>query len=264
MLYIVATPIGNLEDITYRAVRVLNEVNLVAAEDTRRTAGLLNHLGIKKPLLSLNEHNEEKRATVILERLAKGESIAYVSDAGTPGISDPGARLVKRCREAGFKVVPVPGACAFVTALSVSGLEDGFVFAGFLPVKGAARKNRLKEISTETKTVILYEAPHRLQKTLKDLLEACGDRQIIIARELTKIYEEIVSIKLSEALEKYSEPIGEFVLLIERAEEEAPDEKAAEKYMKELLEKGTKRKEAAALTAEKYGISKNDAYKMQL
>ncbi len=201
VLYIVSTPIGNLEDITLRALRILKEVNLIAAEDTRRTQILLSHFEIKTPMTSYFEGNEIKKREYILTKLMEGENVALVSDAGTPGISDPGYRLIQLVIKNNIKVIPIPGPSAVITALSVSGLPtDGFIFKGFLPHKSQKRKNQLQEMKDLKETLIFYESPHRIFQTLKDIFEILGDREIVLTRELTKIYEEILRGKVSEII----------------------------------------------------------------
>jgi 16S rRNA (cytidine1402-2'-O)-methyltransferase len=198
-LYIVSTPIGNMEDITLRALRILKEVDLIAAEDTRRTGLLLKHFGIQAPLTSYFEGNELKKREFILSRLKEGKNIALVSDAGTPGISDPGFRLIHLAIESQISIVPIPGPSAAITALSVSGLPtDAFLFKGFLPHKSKKRRGLLKQVEEVKETLIFYESPHRISETLKDILEILGDREIVLTRELTKVYEEIIRGKLSE------------------------------------------------------------------
>jgi 16S rRNA (cytidine1402-2'-O)-methyltransferase len=216
ILYVVSTPIGNLDDITGRAVGILESVDAVVAEDTRKTSVLLRHIGVSKPLISYHEHNEHKRTDELIRRLQSGESLALVSDAGTPGISDPGFLIVRACIKNSIRVVPIPGASALLAGLSVSGLPmDRFVFEGFLPHK-KGRKTRIESLKNEERTIILYESPHRILRTLRELRDAFGDRQAVIARELTKTFEEIVRGTLTE-LERHfdSKPVkGEFVLLI--------------------------------------------------
>jgi 16S rRNA (cytidine1402-2'-O)-methyltransferase len=216
-LYIVSTPIGNLEDITLRAVRILKEVDLIAAEDTRHTGLLLRHFGIQKPLTSYFEGNELKKKEWILSRLNQGDRIALVSDAGTPGISDPGFRLIQVAIENQIPIVPIPGPSAVITALSVSGLPtDAFLFKGFLPHKSKKRKDLLKQLEETKETLIFYESPHRLNETLKDILDILGDREIVLTRELTKIYEEILRGKVSEIQHQLAEKKikGEITLVI--------------------------------------------------
>jgi len=215
-LYVVSTPIGNLNDVTRRAVQILGEVDLIAAEDTRTTRILLDHLGIRKPLLSYYQHNEHRRVPELIARLGAGESIAVVTDAGTPAISDPAFTIVRAAVAGGIKVIPVPGASALLAALVVSGLPtDRFVFEGFLPVK-KGRKTRLERLKQEERTIVLYEAPHRIRRTLADLLTALGDREIAVAREMTKKFEEVVRGRVAEVIERFGhkEPRGEFVLVI--------------------------------------------------
>ncbi|MEO0408966.1 MAG: 16S rRNA (cytidine(1402)-2'-O)-methyltransferase [Cyanobacteria bacterium P01_A01_bin.135] len=217
-LYVVGTPIGNLEDMTFRAVRVLQQADVVAAEDTRRTGRLLQHFQITTPQISYHQHNHRQRAPELLQRLQAGQAIALVTDAGMPGISDPGGALVRACRDAGLPVSPIPGASAGVTALSAAGLAtERFTFEGFLPSKGRDRQQRLEALKAESRTAILYEAPHRLQPTLADLTAMLGgERQVVIARELTKRYEEFWEGSLGAATERYRErnPQGEFTLLL--------------------------------------------------
>jgi 16S rRNA (cytidine1402-2'-O)-methyltransferase len=201
-LYLVATPIGNLQDITLRAIKVLRSVDLIAAEDTRRARQLLARYRVKAPLTSFFEHNEPAKKEGLIKRLVKGQAIALISDAGTPGVSDPGFRLIRQAIEQGIEVIPIPGPTAHVAALIVSGLPtDSFHFFGFLPPKGAKRKKRLEEIKELRGTIILYEAPHRLLRTLQDLKDCCGDRQIVVAREMTKTYEEVIRGKITGVLE---------------------------------------------------------------
>ena len=218
ILYLVATPIGNLEDITLRALRILKEVDLIAAEDTRHTIKLLNHFEIKKPLMSYHEHNKMEKGSYIVKLIKEGSNIALVSDAGSPGISDPGEDLVKLCIENNIPVTMTPGPVAAIMGLVLSGLTAGrFVFEGFLPVNKRTRKERIAYLSNEVRTIILYEAPHKLLHTLKDLLETLGDRKIVLARELTKKFEQLVRCNLSESIKKYTDetPKGEFVLILE-------------------------------------------------
>ena len=217
ILYIVATPIGNLEDITLRAVRILKEVSLIAAEDTRRTKKLLNAYEIGTPLTSLYEHNELKKSGTLVARMMEGSDVAYVSDAGTPGISDPGYLLVKKALASGIVVMPVPGACAATTALSVSGLPmDSFVFYGFLPGKSGKRQHFLKSLKDETKTMVFYESPNRIIATLRDVESILGNRQIVVTRELTKIYEEILRGSVTEVIEAFGDRVvkGEITIVI--------------------------------------------------
>lgn len=215
-LYIVSTPIGNLDDITHRAVKILSSVDLIAAEDTRKTKILLDHYQISKPMLSYFDHNERFRSTQLVEKLLAGQSVALVSDAGTPGVSDPAYRIVRDSIDHGIAIVPIPGPSALLAALVVSGLPtNNFVFEGFLPLK-KGRKTKLEFLKTEKRTIILYESPHRIVKTLREILEYMGDREVVVAREITKKFEEIVRGRLAEVLSKISSetPRGEFVILL--------------------------------------------------
>jgi 16S rRNA (cytidine1402-2'-O)-methyltransferase len=227
ILYVVATPIGNLEDVTLRALRVLREVSVIAAEDTRRTARLLQHYSIHTPTTSLHEHNERTRSPVLLERLKKGESVALVSDAGTPVLSDPGALLIRAAHEAGIRVEPVPGPSAVAAIVSGAGVgADGFVFGGFPPSQSKARKRWLAGFSVESRPVILFEAPHRIRDLLLDLREILGDRRVTLGRELTKLHEELVTRPISQLLTSLESPRGEFTLLIHPAEPAAAEPRA--------------------------------------
>ncbi len=266
-LYVVGTPIGNLGDFSPRAVEVLNSVDFIAAEDTRVTIKLLNHFGIKKPMVSYYEHNRMERGAVLIERMLSGESCALVSDAGMPIISDPGEDLTLRCHENGIKVCAVPGPCAFVTALAISGMPSGrFTFEGFLSVTKQSRRKHLSELTDEKRTMIFYEAPHKLQNTLEDLFNTLGDRRIALVKELTKIYENVERTTLSQAKEKYKEvsPKGEFVLIVEgkpEEQEEATTLEGAVKMALELVSNGTSKNEASKEIAKKTGIKKSDIYK---
>lgn len=267
-LYLVATPIGNLEDITFRAIRVLGEVDLIAAEDTRQTLKLLNHFNISKPLTSFFKHNEGKKGQAIIEKLKCGQNIALVSDAGTPGISDPGEELIADAIKEGIRVVPIPGPVAAIAGITASGLPTGrFVFEGFLPMNKRARKERLEEIKNESRTMIFYEAPHKLTYTLKDMLSEWGDRKIVIAREITKLFEEIKQTSISEEIENYqsNKPKGEFVIIVEgavKAEEkiEQTQEKAVAELFQEYLRQGMERKEAMKKIAKERKTSKSEIY----
>lgn len=217
VLYLVATPIGNLEDITLRAIRVLREADIIVAEDTRQTLKLLNHLKISKRIISYHRHSGEEKAIDIIEEIKSGRSIALVSDAGTPVISDPGEEIVQIAINAGINVIPIPGACALITALIASGIDaKEFSFFGFLPINKKFRAEKLKEISISKQTIILYEAPHKLINTLKELEKIIQDRKIVLARELTKIHEEFIGGTVSEVLEKIKEPRGEYVIVIQK------------------------------------------------
>ncbi|MDF2178448.1 16S rRNA (cytidine(1402)-2'-O)-methyltransferase [Aliiglaciecola sp. CAU 1673] len=269
-LYIVATPIGNLGDMTHRAIKVLQEVAIIAAEDTRHSQRLLQHYQINTPLLSLHDHNEKQRAERLVEKLQNGQSIALISDAGTPLISDPGYTLVSRCREAGIKVVPIPGPCAAVAALCAAGLPtDRFRFEGFLPVKEMARRASLASLQGETATVVFYEAPRRIRETLSWLLEELGEaRAVVLAKELTKTFETFVAGGAREVLawldadEVHQK--GEFVLMVGPAPvtpTEIPQE--ALLLLKRLAEE-LPLKKAAAITAEQFGLKKNALYQIGL
>ena len=267
-LYVVGTPIGNLGDISPRALDVLENCDFIAAEDTRVTLKLLNHFEIKKPMISYFEHNRFERGPVIAERILSGESCAIVTDAGMPAISDPGEDLVRLCMEKGIKIEAVPGPCAFATALAVSGMPSKrFTFEGFLPVDKTDRKEHISWLIGETRTMIFYEAPHKLAQTLSDLYKALGDREIAIVRELTKIHEQVIKTTLCEASEKYSNEAikGEIVLIVKGAEPEEKEqmtlEQAAEYAMK-LVEKGESKTQAAKLAAKESGLKKGDIYKL--
>jgi len=270
-LYLVATPIGNLEDITLRALRVLKEADLIACEDTRHTRRLLDHYGISQPTISYHEHNERGRAAELVERLARGEAIALVTDAGTPGISDPAYRLVTAAIERGVTVIPIPGATALIAGLIASGLPtDSFLFAGFLPPKRQARRTTLEELRTERATLVLYEAPHRIRETLVDAREILGDRRAALARELTKLHEQFLRGALSEISAQLSaqEPRGEITLVIAGSAddnlvvaESSPLGAQVERLMTEL---GLSRNEALKQAARSRGLSKKAAYQMML
>jgi len=268
VLYIVATPIGNLEDITLRALRILKEVNLIAAEDTRHTKRLLDHYGITKPLTSYHEHNEKTKAHALVERLKRGESIALVSDAGTPLLSDPGYRLVREAIKAAIPVVPLPGPSAMTALLSVSGLAtDRFVFEGFLPARRGERRERLGALREEKRTMIFYEAPHRLKESLGDLLEILGDREAVMGREITKIHEEFLRGRLSEMLARVQgkEPRGEITLAVGGSEREAaPAQELITAEIEQLRKKGLRVKEIAELLGEKFSRSKREIYRLAL
>ncbi len=270
VLYLVATPIGNLEDITFRAIRILKEVDLIAAEDTRQTLKLLNYYEISKPLISYHRHNEEIKVEGLIQKLKEGKNIALVSDAGTPVISDPGEVIVKEALKENIKVIPIPGACALINALIASGLNTKeFSFYGFLSLNKKLRKEQLEEMRKENKTIILYEAPHKLTATLKDLEKILENRKIVIARELTKIHEEFLRGTASEILENYQEPRGEHIILIEGNEikEETEEEKAIkEMTIKEHYEyyekQGFSKNEIIKRIAKDKGVSKNEIYQM--
>ena len=267
MLYLVPTPIGNLGDISERCRRTLEEADFIAAEDTRVSLKLLNYLGIKKSLVSYYEHNKAFKGNVILDRILAGETCALVSDAGSPAISDPGEDLVRLCAEHGVTVTAIPGPCAVITALSISGLPTGrFCFEGFLSTAKKSRKEHLASLQGETRTMIFYEAPHKLVSTLEDLAEAFGaDRKISLCRELTKLHEEVVRTTLGEAIEKYTEssPKGEFVLVVDGAapvEKEVPTAEDAGEMVKRLMGEGLSRKDAIKQTAKALDLPKNVVY----
>ena len=265
-LYVVATPIGNLEDITLRAINVLKSVDLIAAEDTRHTLKLLNHLEISKPLISYHRHNEELRVDVLIEKLKEGQDIALVSDAGTPGICDPGEEIVKRCIEEGIEIISIPGACAIINALVCSGLDTKeFIFIGFLPLNKKLRKNKLEEIKQSTKTIIIYEAPHKLKTTLLDLKNFIGNRKIVLARELTKIHEEFIRGEIDDIISRVDELKGEMVILIEKAEVNDNDfdynNITLEEHYKIYEEQGLDKKEIIKKIAKDRKVNKNEIYK---
>ena len=267
MLYLVPTPIGNLGDISERCRRTLEEADFIAAEDTRVSLKLLNYLGIKKSLVSDYEHNKAFKGNVILDRILAGETCALVSDAGSPAISDPGEDLVRLCAEHGITVTAIPGPCAVITALSISGLPTGrFCFEGFLSTAKKSRKEHLSSLKGETRTMIFYEAPHKLVATLEDLAEAFGaERKISLCRELTKLHEEVVRTTLGEAIAKYTEngPKGEFVLVVDGAapvEKEVPTAEDAGEMVKRLMSEGLSRKDAIKQTAKALDLPKNVVY----
>ena len=267
MLYLVPTPIGNLGDISQRCRETLEQADFIAAEDTRVTMKLLNYLGIKKSLVSYYEHNKAFKGNVILERIQAGETCALVSDAGSPAISDPGEELVKQCAEAGITVCAIPGPCAVITALSISGQSTGrFCFEGFLSTAKKSRREHLESLIKEQRTMIFYEAPHKLLTTLEDMAQVFGiDRPISLCRELTKLHEEVVRTTLGEAVAQYTQnaPRGEFVLVVAGAPEEAKEEATAEDaaaYVARLMEEGMSRKDAIKQTAKDLNLPKNTVY----
>ena len=270
-LYLCATPIGNLGDITYRCVEVLKSVDLIAAEDTRHTLGLLNHLGIEKPMTSYFEHNRREKGEMLVNEMKNGKNIALVSDAGTPAISDPGEDLVALCAERGVQVVPVPGAVAGINALISSGLPTGrFTFEGFLTVNKKGRNEMLESLRNEERTMIFYEAPHKLMATLRDMYKVFGERRICLCREITKIHEEFRRTTLSDAIAHYEEnpPRGEFVLVIDGKNKEelleesqkAWENMSIEQHVKMYISQGMDEKEAMKLVAKDRGVSKRDIY----
>lgn len=267
VLYLVATPIGNLEDITLRALRILKEADTILAEDTRKTLKLLNHFEIQKPLISFYRHNEGVKVNHIISLLNEGKVLALVSDAGTPAISDPGEDLVKACIENEIDIIPIPGCVAFVQGLIASGFDTTkFVFEGFLSINKRNRKERLEFLKEETRTMLFYEAPHKLKRTLEDFLETFGEsRKIVLAREITKIHEEFLRMTLKEANEYYSsENIkGEFVIVLEgkEIEKEEPSSENVADLMKKYLSQGIDKKEAMKLVAKEKGTTKSEVYK---
>ena len=274
-LYLCATPIGNLEDMTFRAVRILTEVDVIAAEDTRNSVKLLNHFDIHTPMTSYHEFNKIDKGQYLVKRLLEGENIALITDAGMPGISDPGEELVRMCRDAGVPVTAVPGACACVTALVISGRPTRrFCFEAFLPTDKKERRAVLEELKTETRTSIIYEAPHRLVKTLQELLNELGDRKITVCKELTKKHETGFETTLKEAVPYYeqNEPRGEYVLVLEgcsrqQMEQEAQDawkEMSLGDHMKLYEEQGMNRKDAMKQVAKDRGVGKREIYQALL
>ena len=272
-LYLVATPIGNLEDITLRALRVLKEADLIACEDTRHTGRLLQHFSISKPLVSYHEHNERERAAELVERLVAGASLALVSDAGTPGISDPAYRLVTAAIARGVAVIPIPGATALIAGLIAAGLPtDSFFFAGFLPPKQQARRERLEALQTMRATLVLYEAPHRIREMLADAFEVLGNRQAAIGRELTKLHEEFLRGTLSELIERLNqqEPRGEMVVVIAgwagwQADAISGDARSITEQVEQLMTTlDLNRNDALKQAARARGLSKNEAYQLLL
>lgn len=273
VLYLCATPIGNLEDITLRCIRILSEVDIIAAEDTRQTVKLLNHLHIRKPLISYHEHNKYEKGGHIVELLKSGKNIALVSDAGMPAISDPGEELVRLCIESNIDIIPVPGPTASLTALVVSGFSTArFCFEGFLPVNKKERRERLQKLSVETRTMIIYEAPHRLLDTLRDIREQLGDRRASVSREITKKFEETVRGSISRIIEFFEEHgvKGEFVLIIEGADEKELiaielkkwDNITVEEHIKTYMEQGLDKKEAIKKVAEDRKLPRKEVYKV--
>jgi 16S rRNA (cytidine1402-2'-O)-methyltransferase len=267
ILYVVATPIGNLEDITARALRILREVDLIAAEDTRHSLKLLSHFGISKPLISYWSEKEKAKAEDLIGLLLSGKNVALISDAGTPGISDPGIVLVRRAIEENINIVPIPGPSALTAALSVSGLDTGeFIFAGFLPPKSGRRRKRLAELAHETGTLIFYEAPHRLMESLADISECLGDRPAAVAKEISKMYEEVLRGKVTLIIEKMKDKTiaGEYVIMVEGFLKEDRGFDEALQEVRSLMQKGFGRKEAVRTVAESYKISKKELYDQSL
>lgn len=268
-LYLVATPIGNLEDITFRALRILKEVDLIAAEDTRNTLKLLNHYEITKPLISYHRHNEEIKKDNLIDKLKNGESIAIVTDAGTPGISDPGEVIVKEAIENNIEVISIPGACAAINALICSGLDTKeFVFLGFLPINKKLRKIKLEEIKNENKTLILYEAPHKMKETLQDLKNILDNRKVVLARELTKIHEEFIRGSIDEIISKSENIKGEMILIIEGCEKVEKESElnnlSLDEHYNFYERQGLDKKEIIKKIAKDRGKNKNDIYMLFL
>lgn len=274
-LYLCATPIGNLDDMTFRVIETLKKVDLIAAEDTRHSIKLMNHFQIKTKMTSYHEYNKYDKAKILVKQMLEGKDIALVTDAGTPGISDPGEELVRQCHEAGIRVTALPGACALINALVISGRPARrFCFEAFLPYDKKERKKILDQLKDETRTIILYEAPHHLEKTLRDLKESLGNRKMTLCRELTKKYESVHMTTIEDLLEKLetNPPRGECVLIIEGRSFEELEEESRESFLKMPLEEhmaiylnqGYSRKEAMKMTAKDRGVSKRDIYQQLL
>jgi 16S rRNA (cytidine1402-2'-O)-methyltransferase len=267
-LYIVATPIGNLEDITFRALNVLKEVDIIAAEDTRQTLKLLNHYNISKHLISYHRHNEEIKSEYLIEKLLNGENIALVSDAGTPGISDPGEQVIKKAIENEIEVIPIPGACAMINALICSGIDTTeFMFLGFLPLNKKLRKEKLEEIRCATKTIILYEAPHKMKNTLKDLKNYIEGRKLVLVRELTKIHEEFIRKPIDELITEVENLKGEMILVIEGGEGKVENlnnsnDLSIEEQYKIYEAQGLTKNEIIKKIAKDRKTTKNEIYQM--
>ena len=264
-LYIVATPIGNLDDITLRALKILKEVDIIAAEDTRQTLKLLNHYEISKPLISYHRHNEDVRSEILLEKLNNGQDIALVSDAGTPGICDPGEEVIKKAIKDGITVVPIPGPCAMINALIASGIDSKeFCFFGFLPLNKKLRREKLEQIKNIDKTIILYEAPHKMKNTLKDLSEILDNRQIVLARELTKIHEEFIRVDINELINQIDNLKGEMILIIEgnkcKIKENELEELSLEEHYLYYEKQGFDKKEIIKKIAKDRNVNKNEIY----
>ncbi len=265
-LYIVATPIGNLEDITLRALKILKEVDLIAAEDTRQTLKLLNHFEINKPLISYHRHNEETKSDKLIEKLKEGQNIALVSDAGTPGICDPGEEVIKKAIEENIEIIPIPGACAMINALIASGISTKeFNFLGFLPLNKKLRKQKIEEIEKSEKTIIIYEAPHKMKNTLEDLKNILKNRKIVLARELTKIHEEFIRKNIEELIEEIDNLKGEMILIIEgnsqiEKEENKINDLTLQEQYKYYERQGLNKKEIIKKIAKNKNVSKNEIY----
>lgn len=271
-LFLVATPIGNLDDITLRALKVLKEVDLIAAEDTRHTLGLLNHFEISKPLISYYRETEKKKSPILIEKLMEGKNIAIVSDAGTPGISDPGEEIIKQAILKNIEIIPIPGCVAFVNALICSGFDTKeFEFIGFLSSNNKEKKDKLEEIKFDTRTIIFYEAPHKMKSTLETMLEILGDREIVLARELTKIHEEFIRGKISTILEQIVEFKGEFVIILKGNDKSKNDielenlnNKTLEEHYLYYENKGLNKKEIIKKIAKDRALDKNTIYQFFL
>ncbi len=269
-LYIVGTPIGNLEDMTFRAIRILQTADFIAAEDTRHTGKLLHHFQIKTPQISYHEHNQQQRLPELLDKLHLGKDIALVTDAGMPGISDPGYELVKACADANINIIPIPGPTACIVGITASGLPtERFVFEGFLPVKGQERQQSLEDLQRESRTIILYESPHRLRQTLQDLANSLGsDRQIVLARELTKMHEEFWRGSIESAIELYTnrEPQGEFTLVIAGLQTASPifSEDAIKAELQTLIAQGISRSQASRQLAQQTSLPRRQIYQLAL
>ena len=265
-LYIVATPIGNLEDITLRALRILRDVDIIAAEDTRQTLKLLNHFEISKPLMSYHRHNEEIKSNILIEKLKKGNNIALVSDAGTPGICDPGEEIIKKSIEEQIEVIPIPGPCAMINALIASGVDTKeFCFLGFLPLNKKLRKEKMEEIKNAEKTIIIYEAPHKMKNTLGDLKDILKDRKVVLARELTKVHEEFIRKDIEELLAIVDNLKGEMILIIEGIKKKNNVENklnnlTLEEHYKYYENQGIDKKEIIKKIAKDRNVNKNDIY----
>lgn len=266
-LYVVATPIGNLDDITLRAINTLKSVDIIIAEDTRHSLKLLNHLEISKPLISYHRHNEDEKTDGILDKIEEGNNIALISDAGTPIISDPGEVIVKRALERNIEVIPIPGACAIITALMAAGVNTrNFTFYGFLSINKKLRNKELEQIKNNKNTIILYEAPHKILNTLKDLEDYVGNRKIVLARELTKIHEEFIRGTIKEVQEKVNSPKGEYVIIIDENNEEQDNnenelnELSLEDHYKYYENLGLDKKEIIKKIAKDRGVTKNEIY----
>ncbi len=268
ILYVVGTPIGNLGDISPRALDILEKCDFIAAEDTRVTLKLLNHFGIKKPMISYFEHNRFERGPLIAERILSGETAAIVTDAGMPAISDPGEDLIKLCHEKGVKVESVPGPCAFATALAISGMPSKrFTFEGFISTDKSERREHISSLRAETRTMIFYEAPHKLLSTLKDLEAALGNREIAIVRELTKLHEEVIRTDFTSAVARYSEEDikGEIVLIVNGAKPQEAEKMTVEQavlYAKDLVSSGESKSNAAKIAAKESGFKKGEIYRL--